>query len=420
MAHLLSSKGFIIMPLFMIFDQTTSPPQVSFHTVGCRLNQAETAILVDRFKAIGYVPVDFGRPTDLLVLNTCSVTEGAEADCRRVVRRTLKESPQAFIAVTGCYAQTGTQTLAAIPGVDLVMGNQSKMNLPEYLHTLPPKKPASEVFRTSQHMVETFSIDGVGDYAHTRANLKIQDGCNFMCAFCLIPFAQGRERSRRFDDTIREAEALVHKGHQELVLTGVNIGQFQENGKTLVDLLERLEAIPALKRVRISSIEPTTIPDELIDYMAISQKLCRYLHVPLQSGDDTILGAMNRRYTVKEYVEWIERVVRRVPDLCVGTDLLAGFPSESDEQFANTKAVVSDLPFAYFHVFSYSPRPGTAAFRMNNPVDSGTIKSRTRQLGDLSWIKRLSFYQRFVGAEVSVLLSLRMTKAYGLVSRTII
>jgi threonylcarbamoyladenosine tRNA methylthiotransferase MtaB len=379
--------------------------KVSFHTIGCRLNQSETAVLADRLKTIGYERVEFGTPTDLLVLNTCSVTEGAEVDCRRAIRRTLRHSPHAFVAVTGCYAQTGSHTLQSIPGVDLILGNQFKMNLPDYVHpeSLTGKYSVPAVWHTGRIDREDFLQNGVGEYATTRGNLKIQDGCNFMCSFCLIPFARGRERSRQLDDAVREAEQLVERGHKELVLTGVNIGQFASGGLGIIDLIQRLESIPELARIRISSIEPTTIPEALLDYMASSSKLCRFLHVPLQSGDDEILHAMNRRYTVKEYSDWVRHAARKIPDVCIGTDLMVGFPGESDQQFANTRAVVTDLPLAYFHVFSYSARPGTTATHMDNHVPAKTIKARSKNLSELSRVKRAEFYRQFVDRRVSVL-----------------
>ncbi len=379
--------------------------KVSFHTIGCRLNQSETAVLADRLKTIGYERVEFGTPTDLLVLNTCSVTEGAEVDCRRAIRRTLRQSPQAFVAVTGCYAQTGLLALQTISGVDLVLGNQFKMNLPDYVRpeVITEKFPLPKMLHTRTIDREDFLQEGVGDYTTTRANLKIQDGCNFMCSFCLIPFARGRERSRQLDDAVREAEQLVERGHKELVLTGVNIGQFASDGLGIIDLMQRLESIPELARIRISSIEPTTIPEALLDYMASSSKLCRFLHVPLQSGDDEILHAMNRRYTVKEYSDWVCHAARKIPDVCIGTDLMVGFPGESKRQFDNTRSVVADLPLSYFHVFSYSTRPGTAATRLDHHVPAKTIKVRSKNLFELSRVKRAEFYRKFVDRRVSVL-----------------
>jgi threonylcarbamoyladenosine tRNA methylthiotransferase MtaB len=383
----------------------TGRPRASLHTLGCRLNQAETALLADRLQQDGYQIVGYGRPTDLLVLNTCSVTNEAERMCRYEIRRTLRHSPQAFVAVTGCYAQTGVEALRQVPGIDLIVGNQHKLSLPAHLP--PPsalrKQPAPSLLHTKTLTRDDFTVDGTGVYDSKRANLKIQDGCSFMCSFCLIPFARGHERSRRVEDTIREAETLVARGHRELVLTGVNIGRYEQDGGSLLDLVRRLERIDGLDRIRISSIEPTTISDELLEHMAASGKLCRYLHLPLQSGDDDMLRAMNRRYTVRAYTAFVEKAVRLMPDLGLGTDVLVGFPGESDARFANTLAAATDLPFSYLHVFAYSKRPGTAAARMTPAVPAATMKSRSKALAELSRAKRLAFYQRYVGRRVEVL-----------------
>jgi len=379
--------------------------RASLHTIGCRLNQSETAVLADRLKQQGYDVVQYGEPTDLFVLNTCSVTDEAERVCRYEIRRTLRLSPHAFVAVTGCYAQTGAHALGRIPGIDLIVGGQYKMNLPDYL---PPrdtlrKQPSPELLHTRTIDREDFAMLGVGNYTSVRANLKIQDGCNFMCSFCIIPFARGHERSRQFDDVIREAEALAARGHRELVLTGVNIGRYDYHGRSLVDLIQRLETIAGVDRIRISSIEPTTVTDELLDYMATSRKLCRYLHVPLQSGDDGILHAMNRHYTAKAYTDLVERAVARIPDLGLGTDLLVGFPGEGEPQFANTLSMARDVPFAYFHVFGFSKRPGTAALRIKPTLHPSTIKARCRTLSLLSRSKRLAFAQGYTGRSLDVL-----------------
>ncbi|GJL56076.1 MAG: tRNA (N(6)-L-threonylcarbamoyladenosine(37)-C(2))-methylthiotran sferase MtaB [Nitrospirales bacterium] len=373
------------------------------------MNQAETAVLTDRFRCLGFQPVKFGEMTDVLVVNTCSVTEGAETDCRRVVRQVLRKSPNAFVAITGCYAQTGAEALESIGGIDLVLGTQYKMQLPNYLAALSStdKRVQPELLHTRKIDHENFTIEGTGDYATTRANLKLQDGCQFMCSFCLIPFARGRERSRRADDAVREAYALAERGHRELVLTGVNLGQYRDAGVDLLTLLQRLESIPGIDRIRISSIEPTTIPDRLLDYMAASNKLCRFLHVPLQSGDDKILKAMNRRYTVREYAEFIEQANRKIPGLCIGTDVMVGFPGEGEQQFANTQSIINALPVSYLHVFSFSNRPGTAATKLPNPVPPHIIKQRSQELAKLSQRKRFAFYQQYVGQSVAVLFESR-------------
>jgi len=380
-------------------------PRASLHTLGCRLNQSETALLADRLQTNGYEIVDYGQPTDLLVLNTCTVTDEAERMCRYEIRKTLRHSPQAFVAVTGCYAQTGVESLRHLSGVDLILGNQYKMSLPAYLPapSALAKQPAPTLLHTKRLDCEDFSIDGVGGSAATRANLKIQDGCNFMCSFCLIPFARGHERSRVWDNTIREAEALVSRGHRELVLTGVNIGQYKPAGRSLLDLIKQMESLKGLDRIRISSIEPTTVSDDLLEHMAVSSKLCRHLHLPLQSGSDEVLLNMNRRYTVQDYAAFVTKAFHLMPDLCLGTDILVGFPGENDAHFANTLTTVTDLPFSYLHVFAYSERPGTAAARMADRVPSATRRRRNKTLAELSRAKRLAFYQRHVGQTVGVL-----------------
>lgn len=381
-------------------------PRASLHTIGCRLNQAETAVLADQFRTQGYELVEFGQPTDLFVLNTCTVTESAEADCRNLVRRIRHLSPDAFIAVTGCYAQTGIHVLRRMHEIDLVVGTQHKMELPRYITSLA-RRPSPEVLHTRVLTRDEFTMPGVGDYEHTRAHLKVQDGCNFMCSFCLIPFARGHERSRQLDDIVREAEGLVARGHRELVITGVNVGRYHFEGAFLLQMIELLEGIPGVERIRISSIEPTTISEAVLERMAGPSKLCPHLHVPVQSGDDGILQAMHRRYTANEYTKFIETAVRMVPDLAIGTDVMVGFPGESEEAFANTRALLEYLPFAYFHVFSYSPRPGTPASKRHITVPGREIKGRSSALCALSRAKRIEYYQRYVGRSVPVLFEAR-------------
>jgi threonylcarbamoyladenosine tRNA methylthiotransferase MtaB len=279
------------------------------------------------------------------------------------------------------------------------------MNLPDYLPA-PSKlrKQAAPELRHSRTIDrEDFILPGTAYSDSTRALLKIQDGCDFMCSFCLIPFARGRERSRTIDDVLREAQDLTVHGYRELVLTGVNIGQYAYKGLTLVDLLRDLESISGVDRIRISSIEPTTVPLALLEHMAASTKLCHFLHLPLQSGDDGILQAMNRRYSVLEYEALIEQAVALMPELGLGTDLMVGFPGEDEQAFANTVHTVERLPFSYFHVFSYSSRPGTAAARLADKNPIHVIRQRSKRLTSLSRSKTLAFYQAQIGRTVSVL-----------------
>jgi threonylcarbamoyladenosine tRNA methylthiotransferase MtaB len=390
--------------------------RASLHTLGCRLNQAETAVLAARLQRDGYRVVEFGEPTDLLVVNTCSVTDEAERTCRYVIRKTLRHSPDAFVAVTGCYAQTGVQELRTIPGIDLIVGNQFKWDLPAFLptpHALK-KQPDPEVIHTRTLDREDFSLPEYGEPDSTRALLKIQDGCNVMCSFCLIPFARGHERSRLSDDVIREASILAAGGYREIVLTGVNVGQYRQGGIDLVGLIAQLEKIEGLKRIRISSIEPTTITDTLLDLMASSSKLCPYLHIPLQSGNNTILSAMNRPYNVDAYARLIHRAVAAIPHLGLGTDLMVGFPGETDDAFEDTLRIAHELPFTYFHVFPYSPRPGTAATKLADQVPIAIARQRAKVLADLSRLKRLAFAERYIGSTQSVLFESGVADGYQL------
>lgn len=388
--------------------------RASLYTLGCRLNQAESTILGQGLRRKGYEIVAFGEPTDLLVLNTCAVTEDAERTARYLIRKTLKHSPQAFVAVTGCYAQTGVRTLAHHAGIDLIIGNQYKLDLPSHL---PPadalqKRSVPDVEHTRTIAREDFVLPDYGEPDSTRALLKIQDGCSAMCSFCIIPFARGHERSRRLDDVVREAESLASRGFHEVVLTGVNIGQYFHDGHNLCALIRVLEGTPGLDRIRISSIEPTTVTDELLELMAGSPKLCPYLHIPLQSGDDAVLSAMNRRHTVRDYVSLIERAVAKVSGLGLGTDLMVGFPGETVQGFRNTVAIATELPFSYLHVFSFSPRPGTAADRMTLRVPAATVSRRANLLQSLSRIKRLTFHRRQIGATVPVLFERTVQDGY--------
>ena len=379
--------------------------RASLHTLGCRLNQAETAILGEGLRRRGFELVEFGQPTDVLILNTCSVTEDAERTSRYLIRKTLKHSPHAFIAVTGCYAQTGLETLTQQAGIDLIVGQQFKLDLPAYL---PPshelrKRPTTEVHHTKTISREDFDLPYFAEPDSTRALLKVQDGCSAMCSFCIIPFARGHERSRTLDDILNEVRHLTAGGYKEIVLTGVNIGQYAQHDLDFCGLLRRLDQITDLTRIRISSIEPTTLTEELLDLLASSKKFCPYLHIPLQSGDDQILQAMHRRHTVKEYRTLIDRAFAKIPDLGLGTDLMVGFPGESDVAFRNTVAIATDLPFSYLHVFPYSSRPGTAADRLKQRIPSPMVKKRTDLLLELDRAKRLAFHNAQIGKTVSVL-----------------
>ena len=377
--------------------------KVSFYTLGCRLNQAETAMIANSFKEDGYQIVEYGHPVDICLINTCTVTEQADAKCRQLVRQTLKRNPDTFVAIVGCYAQMGTEALKNIEGVDLIVGSEDKMRVADFID-VPQKLPEPIVIK-NRISNTSFTISSVGNYENAqRANLKIQDGCNFMCSFCIIPFARGRSRSRAFWDIQREAIELVERGHKELVLTGVNIGTYNYDDKNILDIIKMLETIDGLERIRISSIEPTTIPVELIDHMAESEKLCNHLHIPIQNGDDAILKSMRRLYTISEYVDFLEMVSKKIPNVCLGTDVMVGFPGEEEAEFEKTRALLKKLPFTYFHVFPFSEREGTAAVKMADKVNFQTKKERSKILRKLSNQKKEAFYKNQIGSHARVLM----------------
>ena len=376
--------------------------KVSFYTLGCRLNQAETALIGNTFRQKGYELVEFGQSADVCVINSCTVTEQADSKCRQLVRQVLRKNPATFVAVVGCYAQIGSEALRQVEGIDLIVGTQDKLRVGDYIDD-PIKLPTPQVIKNK--MTKTpFTIATAGSAAPTtRANLKIQDGCDFMCSFCVIPFARGRARSRAFWDIQREAIQLVEAGHKEIVLTGVNIGTYQFEDKTFLDVVKMLLTIPALKRLRLSSIEPTTIPHELIDLMADSAVLCPHLHIPVQSGDDQILAAMKRLYTTEEYLQFVEYAAKRIPDILIGTDIMIGFPGESDTAFQASCALLKNSPLAYAHIFTFSERGGTAATKLQNKISPTVKKRRSAELHRLSEEKKHHFYTRFLGRQLRVL-----------------
>ncbi len=379
-------------------------PTVALHTLGCRLNQAETAIIANKLKQRGFEIVEFGKQADLTIINTCTVTEQADAKCRQAVRQSLRKNPQSYVAVIGCYAQMAVDAISQIDGVDLIMGNEHKLSIEEFLDENLQKQPQPLVVHTSKISRQPFTIESTGLYdTHTRANLKIQDGCSFVCSFCIIATARGPARSREFDDLVAEARELVDHGFKEIVLTGVNIGTYRYEDKTFFDVLHALEKIDGLQRIRISSIEPTTVTPELIDMMADSPKICHHLHIPLQSADDAILESMRRKHTFSDFEKIVDYAVKRMPDVGLGTDIMVGYPGEDDQAFVNTKKRVADLPLAYFHVFTYSDRKGTTSYKLKPKVDPQVKKLRTRIMIEMGQRKKIAFFQNFLGRTLPVL-----------------
>lgn len=377
--------------------------RASVHTLGCRLNQSETALLEEKLLAEGYDLVPFGEPADLAIVNTCTVTRHADAKSRKAVRRFIHQNPGAYTAVIGCYAQMGADALAAVDGVDLIIGNQEKLNVLDYVKAGKNDTPLIVRDRIVRDDFTIAFMDDASPLAR-RVNLKVQDGCDFMCSFCVIPFARGRARSRALDNLLAEARNLLSRGARELVLTGVNIGTYDLEGNGIVEVIDALAALDGLDRIRVSSIEPTTIPLALFDRMADpTHPLMPYLHLPLQSGSDRVLQAMKRRYKRQEFLDFVFLAHERVPGIGIGTDIMVGFPGETDADFADTCGVLRDSPLFYAHVFKYSEREGTASARMGEAVHSDTSNERSAALRKLSADKTRLFQQHHLGQVVDVL-----------------
>ncbi len=376
-------------------------PRVSFYTLGCKLNFAETSTLERDFRARHYEVVPFGEPADVTVINTCTVTAEAERQCRQIIRRAIRQNPNAFIIVTGCYAQLRPEEIARIEGVDVVLGAREKFHLFELIENFQ-KKEQTQVAVSCIDDLEEFG-PAFSSTERTRAFLKIQDGCDYVCSFCTIPRARGRSRSQPIDATIAQAQQLAEMGFKEIVLTGVNIGLYgQEFGLTLLDLLRALDQVTGIERYRISSIEPNLLTDEIITFVAESRAFMPHFHMPLQSGDNFVLGKMRRRYRRELYAERVARIRELLPDAAIGVDVIVGFPAETPERFENTYRFLNELPVSYLHVFTYSERPGTAAVEQLDrmgapPVPKSERSRRNRMLQVLSQKKRHAFYRAHQG-----------------------
>jgi len=389
-------------PTFRIIVST-----VAFHTLGCKLNFAETGTIADQFKERQFDVVPFGNAADVVVVNTCTVTEEADRKCRQAIRKALRANPEACVIVTGCFAQLRPEQIAGIDGVDVVLGANEKFNLFAYVDAFGKQ----EQTQVSVSCIDDVTAFGAAFSAseRTRAFLKVQDGCDYTCSFCTIPQARGSSRSDTIPGVIRQAEQIAERGFNEIVISGVNIGLFgQERDEHLLDLIKELDRVEGIDRFRISSCEPNLLTDGIIDFVAQSRAFVPHFHLPLQSGDDTVLGKMRRRYKSGIYRDRVERVTSMMPDAAIGVDVIVGFPTETDERFLNTVNFIADLPISYLHVFTYSERPETVAVdeldRMDGTPVPGNIRSqRNRRLRLLSEKKRASFYARFLGTERPVL-----------------
>jgi threonylcarbamoyladenosine tRNA methylthiotransferase MtaB len=382
---------------------TPQSTKVAFFTLGCKLNFSETSGISQQFKEQGFEVVGFEEAADIYVINTCSVTEHADRKCKKVVRDALKHNSQARIAVIGCYAQLKPDEIAEIPGVDVVLGAKEKFNLLEHLQNLS-ETSETQVFKSPIKEVKHFeNAYSLGD--RTRSFLKVQDGCNYFCSFCTIPLARGRSRSDYIANIVQSAHNIAQGGVKEIVLTGVNIGDFRnDRGETFYDLVRALDEVPGIDRYRISSIEPNLLSNEIIDFVAHSQRFVPHFHMPLQSGSDYLLSKMRRRYRTDLYAERVQRIREQLPEASIGVDVIVGFPGETDEEFAKTYQFLNSLPISYLHVFTYSERDNTPAIRMDGTVPEHKRTERRKELQKLSKQKQQAFYEQFAGDTAEALL----------------
>lgn len=372
--------------------------KVSFHTLGCRLNISETGSIAQGFAQRGYEIVPFDERADIVFLNTCTVTDGADKTCRQLIRKALKNSPESKIIVAGCYAQMEAQKIKDMPEVDLILGTQDKFKVFDYLD----KEVLSPI-----HISKSMDFHGAfttPEDSHTRAFLKIQDGCNYICSFCIIPFARGRSRVITISEAREQARKIVNSGYKEIILTGVNIGEYEATGgERLVDLVQEIVSLEGVKRLRLSSVEPNTITRELLEILKESGKYQNHFHIPLQSADDLILKSMRRKYDIAQYKETIAMIFDYFPNASLGADIITGYPGESEEQFLNTFHYLKESQHTHFHVFPYSVRKGTTAQRLPEHLDSKLKKDRVRQLINLGQDKLNKYAQGQIGQVLEVL-----------------
>jgi len=380
------------------------PQKVALHTLGCKLNFSETSTIGNEFLNKGFDIVDFKENADVYVFNTCTVTENAEKECRQLVRRALRQNPDAFVIVTGCYAQLRPKEISQIEGVDVILGSKEKFNLFSTIKNFE-KRELSCIYVSPTEELNHFG------YAHsteadnrTRAYFKIQDGCDYKCSFCTIPLARGKSRSLNPELVLSEFKELINSGYKEIILTGVNVGDYGESYDTdLFRLLLKLVDVPGKFRVRISSIEPNLLSDDIIDLVAENEKMCNHFHIPLQSGSPKILKAMQRRYKVEYYAELIHKAKSKIRDLGIGVDVIVGFPGETEDDFLQTYNFLKELPVSYLHVFTYSERPDTKAIALDGAVDVFERRKRNNMLRILSEKKKNQFYKSMTGKNLEVL-----------------
>jgi len=387
----------------------TSPKTVAFHTLGCKLNFAETSTIARQLIGAGYEKVEFDDPAQVYVINTCSVTDNADKECKFHVKRAVKANPDGLVVVLGCYAQLKPEEISAIEGVDLVLGAKEKFNLLNFLDDLRKSESSAQVHSCEIEDADFF----IGSYSigdRTRAFLKVQDGCDYKCTYCTIPMARGISRSDTIENIVKNAQQIAQQDIKEIVLTGVNIGDYgkgeignKKHEHTFLDLVTALNEVDGIERIRISSIEPNLLKDETIELVAKSKSFVPHFHIPLQSGSDDILKKMKRRYLTALYTSRVNKIREILPDAAIGVDVIVGFPGETEEKFLETYNFLAELPISYLHVFTYSERDNTEAVSMEGVVPISERKRRNKMLRILSEKKKMAFYQTQLGKVLPVL-----------------
>ncbi|EKE03118.1 MAG: hypothetical protein ACD_20C00258G0001 [uncultured bacterium] len=392
--------------------------KVAINTLGCKANQLESSILTDDLVKFGFEVVKFNEKADIYIINTCSVTGKSDNSSRYYIRQAKRRNPESKIVVTGCYAQVAAQEIAEFVEVDLIVGNTEKQSLAELLRTELDSSSDSRIYVSDIMQEKEFRDKKVlSASGRTRANIKVQDGCNFRCSYCIVPYARGNSRSNNLENIIEQVKIITDQGYQELVLSGIHLGQWGldfKPKKTLVDLIKEIEQVESLKRFRLSSIDPMEFTDELIETLINSKKFCRHLHISLQSGNNEILKLMKRRYTVEYYSELINSLSANIPDLAMGSDIIVGFPGESNQFFEDTYENLEKLPISYIHVFTYSRRKGTPAAEMENQIPQEIKKIRNTKLTELAARKNLEFRKSQLDKELEVLVEFTRDKETGL------
>ena len=381
----------------------------AFHTLGCKLNFAETSTIARQLTGAGYQKVSFDEPAHVYIINTCSVTENADRECKFHVKRAMKANPDGLVVILGCYAQLKPEEISAITGVDLVLGAKEKFNILSYLDDLE-KSESHGIIHSCEIDEADFFIGSYSIGDRTRAFLKVQDGCDYKCTYCTIPLARGISRSDTIESVVKNATEISQKGIKEIVLTGVNIGDYgkgefgnKKHEHTFLDLISELDQVEGIERIRISSIEPNLLKNESIELVAKSKRFVPHFHIPLQSGSDDLLKKMKRRYMSGLYADRVAKIREVMPDSCIGVDVIVGFPGETEEKFLETYNFLNELPISYLHVFTYSERENTEAVEMEGVIPIPERKRRNKMLRILSEKKKMAFYQTQLGKTLPVL-----------------